>query len=145
MGRCIDKSYVCDGDNDCLNNYDEENCPELTCPTGQFKCTLDNICINATKVCDGVYDCPSFTDESTCRITPVRRNCRENEFQCTSDTPLRRNQPVTCIQSRWVCDGHKDCSNGSDEPETCAPKECRTDQFKCSNNLCIPAIWRCGK
>lgn len=49
-----DKSLVCDGNNDCLNNHDEENCPELVCPSGLFKCILDNICINQTKRCDGI-------------------------------------------------------------------------------------------
>lgn len=44
---------VCNGYNDCFNNYDEENCPEFTCSTGLFKCSLDKICINATKRCDG--------------------------------------------------------------------------------------------
>lgn len=39
--------------NECLNNYDEENCPEVVCSAGFFKCNLDNVCINATKRCDG--------------------------------------------------------------------------------------------
>ena len=154
MGKCIDKDYVCDGDNDCQNNYDEENCPEFTCSTGQFKCSLDRRCINSTKGCDGTYDCPSLTDEQNCRFNPrSTQNCGANQFQCTqtssssatSRSSVFSRRPVSCVPQSWICDGHVDCADGSDEPSTCVPKECRLGYFKCGNSKCIPDIWRCGK
>ena len=140
-----DKSFVCDGDNDCGNNYDEESCPPLVCPTGQFKCNLDNICINQTKRCDGVYDCPSFTDEQNCRFQPAVRSCRSNEFQCSSSGSSGYSNRVVCIPLSWKCDGHVDCQNGSDEPSTCPQTTCNSGYFRCNNTRCVPQSWVCGK
>lgn len=146
-GRCIDKAFVCDGDNDCSNNHDEENCPSVVCATGQYKCALDNMCINQTKRCDGNYDCPSFEDESNCRFTPIQRSCRDNEFQCTASRPggVLIGGRTTCIPNSWKCDGHIDCENGSDEPDTCSRPTCPAGYFRCNNTRCIPQQWVCGK
>lgn len=100
----LDKALVCNGNNDCLNNLDEENCPEFTCPTGFFKCAIDRLCINATKRCDGTYDCPSYTDEQNCRSTPTRRYCRENEFECSpasQSSGSSASRSPSCIPRSW--------------------------------------------
>jgi hypothetical protein len=144
-----DKSYVCDGDNDCGNNYDEESCEPLVCAPNQFKCALDGICINSTRRCDGIYDCPSSTDEDGCRTSSaIQRSCRQNEFQCNSNPggALTSTGRLVCIPQAWKCDGHVDCENGSDESQTCSRNvSCNPGFFKCSNLRCIPTSWTCGK
>jgi len=49
---------------------------------------------------------------------PVSR-CKEGEFQCGDS-----NQ---CIPESKVCDAHKDCTNGKDEPNSCG--ECCLDSL----------------
>ena len=44
--------------------------------------------------------------------------CKEGEFQCNGS-----NQ---CIPESKVCDAHKDCTNGEDEPASCG--ECCLDE-----------------
>ncbi|OWR53521.1 putative very low-density lipoprotein receptor [Danaus plexippus plexippus] len=53
-----------------------------------------------------------------------------------------------CINSSLVCDGDKDCPNGSDEDASangpCANVTCVDDQFmRCDTNRCIPKSWAC--
>ena len=44
--------------------------------------------------------------------------CNEDTFNCTYGVP-------SCIPMSWVCDGHKECSDGSDESQTICSKLCQ--------------------
>lgn len=70
--------------------------------------------------------------------------CRENEFSCARPSSGGILSRASCIPNSWVCDGHVDCDNQSDEPSTCPPKTCSRGYFKCNNTQCIPQSWTCG-
>jgi len=65
---------------------------------------------------------------------------------CRLDQATCRN--LECIDRRLICDGHADCSDGSDETEVCQgtnqERLCAPEEFLCNGtNECKQKIWRC--
>ncbi|KAF7989294.1 hypothetical protein HCN44_007968 [Aphidius gifuensis] len=129
--RCVPQSWVCDGDDDCLDNSDEnQNCTKPTCGPNEFQCKSGR-CVPLSFKCDSENDCGDYSDEIACpNIT-----CSSSQFTCDNNR---------CIPSTWKCDSENDCGDSSDEGPLCAAKTCSYFQFTCPRSgHCIPQTWVC--
>ncbi|GFQ64021.1 low-density lipoprotein receptor-related protein 2, partial [Trichonephila clavata] len=70
-GKCVAYLWKCDGENDCGNFKDEENCdlgvPSRPCESHQFQCRHGH-CIPEVWKCDGEHDCEDESDEIGCSM-----------------------------------------------------------------------------
>lgn len=63
-------------------------------------------------------------------------NCTRGQHRCEG-------VDEKCIPWFWMCDGEKDCKDGSDEPVTCPVRHCRAGTFQCGNTNCTPSATIC--
>ncbi|KAL4708620.1 hypothetical protein ACJJTC_001059, partial [Scirpophaga incertulas] len=130
--RCVPRTWLCDGDDDCLDGSDEDraNCTKATCGPSEFMCKSGR-CVPGTFRCDGENDCGDFSDEAGC----VNATCSSAQFRCGN---------ARCVPATWRCDGENDCGDGSDEGASCAERTCAYFQFTCPRTgHCIPSSWVC--
>uniref|UniRef100_F1KPK5 Basement membrane proteoglycan n=1 Tax=Ascaris suum TaxID=6253 RepID=F1KPK5_ASCSU len=105
--ECVKADYVCDGEPDCRDRSDEQNCPSLRqCEPNEFKCN-NGRCVQKMWLCDGDDDCGDNSDEQQCRQKASSDGCGPTEFRCRDGRQ--------CVLSSFHCDGTNDCQDGSDE------------------------------
>uniref|UniRef100_A0A3Q3MSD4 Heparan sulfate proteoglycan 2 n=1 Tax=Labrus bergylta TaxID=56723 RepID=A0A3Q3MSD4_9LABR len=115
------------------------------CMPDEHRCG-DGTCILMEYLCDNRPDCRDLSDETNCgewlqhdwpappRPPSPPGPCRVDQATCQSGE---------CIPRDYICDGERDCSDGSDEFRCGTPSPCEPNEFKCKNGRCALKLWRC--
>ncbi|XP_067423107.1 basement membrane-specific heparan sulfate proteoglycan core protein isoform X3 [Emydura macquarii macquarii] len=147
-GECLPLAYRCNRSPDCRDGSDEDGC-DL-----QEVVTLSPLPITAapsvtTRPPTPTPMMPVVTTRRVPATTPPRlvtskhpptqhpqelRPCRRDEAVCTNKQ---------CIPRDYLCDGERDCLDGSDELSCGTPIPCEPNEFKCQNGHCALKLWRC--
>ncbi|XP_055449446.1 prolow-density lipoprotein receptor-related protein 1-like [Psammomys obesus] len=126
---CIPRESLCDGEHDCQDGSDEENCSRVCHQPGVFQCLDGSGCIQEKYHCDGARQCSDGSDELGCW-----RPAEECQLHCDNGT--------RCIPKSWRCDGKPDCSDRRDE-QGCAHEKCSSSEFQCENGQCVSSSLHC--
>ncbi|KAK7113108.1 hypothetical protein V1264_012457 [Littorina saxatilis] len=131
-GNCTLPFNVCDLQDDCGDNSDEENCALRPCEWWQFRCS-NHKCVPKAWICDDDDDCGDGSDERNCG----NKTCASNKFLCDNGE---------CIPKTWTCDVDDDCGDRSDEKDSlkCEDRTCKVGSWSCEGNYrCVPNSNRC--
>ncbi|XP_053546192.1 basement membrane-specific heparan sulfate proteoglycan core protein isoform X4 [Bombina bombina] len=144
-GECIPRTYLCDGRSDCKDSSDELQCGTTQAPKTRTPAT-SLVTQAITTVRPATTPAQVFTRPPVITTTPAKRVttkpppdfdprlCRREEARCPNGQ---------CIPRDYLCDGEKDCPDGSDERRCGTPSPCEPNEFKCQNGRCALKLWRC--
>lgn len=82
--RCIQKSFLCDQEDDCGDNSDESATCKVApsnCAENEYTCVADQKCILKTWLCDGEPDCAGGDDEAGCGLQTGISGCGSSSMQ----------------------------------------------------------------
>ncbi|CAH2057043.1 unnamed protein product, partial [Iphiclides podalirius] len=149
--RCVPSVWVCNNETDCEDGSDELNCTALPASSTNSSCkgfVCDGgRCISKLWTCDGVYDCKDRTDEdidNTCRHALFPHTVNDglacNEFTGLGTRNYKCLDSSFCLSQDQMCDGIKDCRDGTDEGAFCAKWHTMCLNFTCggNNTSCSP-------
>jgi hypothetical protein len=143
---CLDWRDICDGKQQCMSGYDEENCDKLEfneCEDDEYRC-MNGMCIPDEYFLDGEYDCMDLTDEKQVF----------DDKKCTFQAASLACDDRICLPNRWSCgDGQcirdrlefqkrelvsTDCNNNRGEYHMCEMYG-RYKRWTLPNGKCYPS------
>ncbi|VDN21512.1 unnamed protein product, partial [Cylicostephanus goldi] len=141
-GECVSGRYKCDGEADCRGAEDEKGCDysdkaaavaRYHFASWGFICDHDEL--------PGAYDCPLGDDERNCTKNK-QSELRSHELTSCEPGMILCADHAACFPKNWVCDGEKDCLDGSDEVDC----ELSVDNFLAETvtELCKAGEHRCS-
>ncbi|XP_034609571.1 basement membrane-specific heparan sulfate proteoglycan core protein [Trachemys scripta elegans] len=147
-GECLPLAYRCDRSPDCRDGSDEHGCDrQETVILTPLPITTAQPATSRTPTTTPLT--PMVTTRRVPFTTPPRlitskhppvrrpleqRPCRRDEAVCSNKQ---------CIPRDYLCDGERDCLDGSDELSCGTPTPCEPNEFKCRNGHCALKLWRC--
>ncbi|XP_067873656.1 basement membrane-specific heparan sulfate proteoglycan core protein isoform X2 [Heterodontus francisci] len=138
-GECVPYEYRCDLRADCSDMSDEDNCeiigtvstPSPIRPRTPAATTTPTF---VTARPERRTPRPLITAAPTPTTPDIRRPCPIDKAVC---------QNGQCIPRDYLCDGERDCTDGSDELDCGTASPCEPNEFKCKNGRCALKLWRC--
>uniref|UniRef100_A0A3B3E196 Low-density lipoprotein receptor-related protein 2 n=1 Tax=Oryzias melastigma TaxID=30732 RepID=A0A3B3E196_ORYME len=97
-------------------------------PCSSHYLTCSHLCLIAAGGQRATCECPdNFIGLAVGFKIQCVADCSSTQFRCGDNE---------CVPIWWKCDGHSDCGDGSDEPQTCPPRLCPVGQFQCQDGNC---------
>ncbi|EOB01368.1 Low-density lipoprotein receptor-related protein 2, partial [Anas platyrhynchos] len=149
-GKCILESLMCNDEDDCLDGTDEPSTCGRSCFVRNGGCAETCADTHWGVQCSCGAGWVLQSDGQSCAASPARPLPAVPHLSCPrTHVPCR--DGTECVAQEYVCDGERDCADGSDE-DGCAqlcdtpgqPAPCPSHEYPCGLGVCLNVSLVCS-